>query len=272
MKFSELKNCLDKSGIYKIVNTNTDKVYIGSCVSFIKRLKRHYYYLRTNIHHSKKLQNSWNKHGEDVFIIEYVEFFDETSKDDLKTLEERYIREYDSFKNGYNMTDICYEYNGWEQSEEALANFKKARSKAVIAIDRFTGNYLNTFDSITDAAKEYKTSTSNISRVCKGGLNYIKDIIFVYKEEYDPEKDYIYKDHHMKGVPKPKDTVEKMRRAQKTAIIIYKYDIDDNLIESFYSMKECERQEGFKKDTLRYKLDKRLNSGILYTKNEKLKI
>jgi len=55
------------SGIYCIRNKNTDKIYIGSAVDFNKRWIVHRHDLRKNKHHSKKLQNSFNKHGESAF-------------------------------------------------------------------------------------------------------------------------------------------------------------------------------------------------------------
>ena len=88
------------------------------------------------------------------------------------------------------MTDICLNYVHFTQSEEALENFKKARSIAVISINRHTGLFEKEFDSITDAAEYYKVSTSNISQVCKNKLNYLQDQVFVYKDDYDLEKDY----------------------------------------------------------------------------------
>ena len=58
MIFKELKELPDNSGVYCIKNLLNQKVYIGSCISFLGRLKRHYYYLRMNKHHSQKLQRS----------------------------------------------------------------------------------------------------------------------------------------------------------------------------------------------------------------------
>ena len=88
------------------------------------------------------------------------------------------------------MTNICLNYIHFSQSEEAINNFKKARSKAIVVINRFTGKFEKEFKSISDAAKYYNLTSSNISKVCKHTLNYLKDYVFLYKEEYNSEKDY----------------------------------------------------------------------------------
>lgn len=269
MKFKEIKNLLEeKVGIYCIKNTITEKCYIGSCISFKDRLSRHYYYLKNNKHHSKKLQNSWNKYGEDVFEIEIIEIIETNDKLNLFTREEFYISEFNSFKNGYNMTDKCIEVKNFTQSDEAIENFKKARSKEVISIDRFTGEIDLKFDSITDAAKFYGAQTTNISAVCKHNLRYTKDKVFVYATEYDSTKDYKVIEHHNKNVPKSEETKMKMRDSKKSHKV-YKYDSNNELIQEFVSVSYCEQCEGFKKDTLRYKLDKLLPSGFLYSKQIK---
>ncbi len=56
-----------QSGIYEILNTVNGKRYIGSAASFKKRWKKHKADLRGRTHHSRKLQNAWNKYGEAAF-------------------------------------------------------------------------------------------------------------------------------------------------------------------------------------------------------------
>lgn len=60
------------SGIYAIKCHPNGKVYIGSAVSFKRRLHGHLSQLRLNKHHSKHLQASWNKYGEDCFSFEVL--------------------------------------------------------------------------------------------------------------------------------------------------------------------------------------------------------
>lgn len=61
------------SGIYKITNLVTGKIYIGSAVNIKRRLRRHFNYLEQNIHPNRHLQSSYNKYGPYLFIGECLE-------------------------------------------------------------------------------------------------------------------------------------------------------------------------------------------------------
>lgn len=69
----ELKN---KSGVYKIRNIVNNKFYIGSALDLRDRYKGHLTLLRSEKvnHHSSKLQEDFNKFGEDNFIFEVIAF------------------------------------------------------------------------------------------------------------------------------------------------------------------------------------------------------
>lgn len=68
------------SGIYKIINAVTNKIYIGSAIYLEKRKNAHFYYLKKNKHHSIKLQNSFNKYGEENFKFEILELVEDKTK------------------------------------------------------------------------------------------------------------------------------------------------------------------------------------------------
>jgi group I intron endonuclease len=60
-------------GIYKIINVVNNKFYVGSAVDFKRRKTRHFSELRNKKHNNKKLQNAWNKYGEQAFVFVIVE-------------------------------------------------------------------------------------------------------------------------------------------------------------------------------------------------------
>jgi group I intron endonuclease len=62
------------SGIYKITCIPTGKFYIGSSVNIGERWAEHKRLLRIGKHENCYLQNAWNKHGEQSFAIEVIEF------------------------------------------------------------------------------------------------------------------------------------------------------------------------------------------------------
>ena len=54
-----------ETGIYKIVSKiRPDRMYIGSSINIPKRWREHISNLKKNKHHSKQLQNHFNKYGE----------------------------------------------------------------------------------------------------------------------------------------------------------------------------------------------------------------
>lgn len=57
------------SGIYGIVNTINNKIYIGSSSLISRRVSKHFSELRNNRHTNKKLQDDYNKYGLDKFRV-----------------------------------------------------------------------------------------------------------------------------------------------------------------------------------------------------------
>lgn len=91
-------------GIYAILNTATDKRYVGSAVNIRKRWTVHRHYLRKGTHHSSKLQRSWNKHGEIAFQFDILLNCIENS---LCYYEEFFIARFNATTNqGYNVEKI----------------------------------------------------------------------------------------------------------------------------------------------------------------------
>lgn len=62
-------------GVYTILNTVTERMYIGSSRNCEKRWRTHALMLRRGTHHSAPLQAAYNKYGKDCFeysVFEYV--------------------------------------------------------------------------------------------------------------------------------------------------------------------------------------------------------
>ncbi len=95
-------------GVYKITNKINNKVYIGESLDIRRRWKEHIEDLNNNQHHSYKLQEDWNKYGEDNFEFSLECVLDDsinTYIDKYISLlyEHRKIKKYDSINNGYNI-------------------------------------------------------------------------------------------------------------------------------------------------------------------------
>jgi len=111
-----------KSGIYKILNTKTNKIYIGSAKNLSDRWRTHRVHLNLNKHKNKHLQNSWNKYSGWFFefiIIEYCE---------IKKLIEREQFYIDELKPDYNIYLTAGSPLGTKHNED----FKiKARNRQI---------------------------------------------------------------------------------------------------------------------------------------------
>ena len=76
--FKAQKQFKTTSVIYKITCVNTQQVYVGSTISFRKRMREHKQNLIGNKHHSFKFQNAFNKYGKNAFVVEILEDFNRT--------------------------------------------------------------------------------------------------------------------------------------------------------------------------------------------------
>jgi group I intron endonuclease len=106
------------SGIYWILNKITFKRYIGSAVNFNKRWNTHKCDLRSGRHHSGHLQNSWNKYGEENFIFEILQVWEDLDK--LLKIEQIYLDLYKTCDDrfGYNICPIAGNSSGRIVSKE----------------------------------------------------------------------------------------------------------------------------------------------------------
>lgn len=108
----KLENSYGLCGIYRIINTTSEKSYVGSSKNIGKRISEHYRSLLNNKHPNKHLQNSWNKNS-GKFIAELVET---CHIDDLVAKEQYYI----SKEGYYNLLKVAYSVQGRKQSKEEI--------------------------------------------------------------------------------------------------------------------------------------------------------
>lgn len=117
---------LRKTGVYRIRNLVNGKLYVGSASKeFYGRLMGHLSLLRLEKHHSRPLQHSWNKHGEDCFAFEVVEVCDPRFCVDF---EQVYIDFYKSADRefGYNICPRAGSKRGCRLSPDHIEMMREA--------------------------------------------------------------------------------------------------------------------------------------------------
>ncbi len=68
-----------KSGIYIIKCISNGVSYIGSAIDLDKRINQHKYALNRG-DHKRKIQNAWNKYGEENFVFEILEYVEDVKE------------------------------------------------------------------------------------------------------------------------------------------------------------------------------------------------
>lgn len=212
------------TGIYTInFVEKPNKFYVGSAskfkgnktndIGFYARWREHLYLLRRNKHHSNKLQNAFNKYGENSIRFKILDFCDYTI---ILDIEQYWINILDSYRSGYN----CYPYTNKSRnkiilSEKHRRNLSERMKGNGNAMIKFLSNltdeekhqfYLDTayvvpvyeydiktkkvyyWDSIKNASDYYNIYGANICRVCREMEITYKNKIWIYKSNFTPEK------------------------------------------------------------------------------------
>lgn len=265
LEVTQLPKC---SGIYMIKNTVNNKVYIGSSVNLNRRIKKHFYEIKKKFHHNKHLEKAVHKYGVENFEIYLLEVFDIITDNKLRKIEESFIEKYDSYKKGYNQLENKQSHlTRLNKSKNHIDNNKKLQSKAVIMFDKKTGDKLKEFPSVSDASRYLGTSSTNISHACKNVPHIsILGHTFCYKNEYDINQNYSFQKRKIVWSEETKlKRAKSSIRSKKT----YQYDLNWNLVQIYHSRSFAEKQNSFKKEALRTKVNKETPfEGYYWTHNK----
>lgn len=212
------------SGIYKIVNLQTGKYYVGSTKDFKKRKQAHFSGLKNNYHPNKHLQNAYNKYGKENFKFEIIEYVKEEL---LLDIEQSYID--DSTKEEiYNKTYIA-----------GAGGYDKL-SIPVYLLD-LNGNVINEFNSIMEASRSLKTLI--ISNKVNSSSIIRSKYRLVNKEFYKQNIDIILKWKNYTREHKERGRLYLLRQQ----VIVTK---DDKIIE-FNTQKEAGEYLGISRERVR---------------------
>lgn len=145
---------MDNIGIYCIFfDQHPNEYYIGCSSNIATRKLNHLYALRRGSHINVKLQNYYNKYGDPNFeVLTYCEV------SELKDLEETYINEFDSYKNGLNLTN-GRENGGYGEGNNAA----KHSEEQYISILKYLANTEMTCSAISDLTGVSRSIVKSIS-------------------------------------------------------------------------------------------------------------
>lgn len=158
-------------GIYKITNKINNKVYIGQSTNIFNRWNEHRYKAKTE---DKPLYKAFKRYGIENFTFEIIE---ECPIIKLNEREIYWIKYYDSYNHGYNLTPGG-DYSSKTQrivSEEDVVNIRKRRLLA---------------ENFSDVYKDYQYINQSTFKNIWQGISYTD----VYVKDFDKE--------HLKEVAK----------------------------------------------------------------------
>ncbi|WP_396143662.1 NUMOD1 domain-containing DNA-binding protein [Flavobacterium sp.] len=149
--------------IYKAENVITNEVYIGATTKSIDERKL------DHLQKSEKkvgsyFQEAIQTYGMDSFSWEQIDTA--SSNDELAKKEVKYIQQYNALRDGYN--------------EDRGGGIKKT----VYQFNSKTGELINSYESLSQAAEAVDAVKQNISDVCLGFYNTCKGYAWSYDEDY----------------------------------------------------------------------------------------
>ena len=162
---------MDTIGIYMIKNIINNRVYIGKSKHIEQRFKEYSNSLKNNYCHNSKLQDDYDQFGIESFNFKILEGCDYC---DLDRLESEYIRQFDAYKNGYNVQDVL--------NYDILNNkilVCSVKNLLLTAMSKRNSTEQEEF-LLTDIASELKISTNDLKVI-------INDITWTDFEKYDTE-------------------------------------------------------------------------------------
>ena len=194
-------------GIYKITNKINGKAYIGQSRKIEQRFHEHIYANTSSLIHKAII-----KYGQNNFTFEILE---ECSAEELNEKEIYWIKYYDTYENGYNLTlggDTGYLYdpqaiyndylltNSIAQTAKNIGchettvrtilhscyNINKSdlqEAKAIDKIDPTTLEVITTYKSINDAARAVNVHKSAIQLALKGETQSCANYYWKYHDE-----------------------------------------------------------------------------------------
>jgi hypothetical protein len=155
--------------IYKVINTETNEIYIGATRNSIDERKNDHIQKSDN-GKGYKFHNAISTYGANAFRWEQIDTAG--TNNELAAKEIKYISEYDTIKNGYN--------------SDKGGGFKKTVYRY-----NLDGSPIDSFKDLTSAATSVNATKKALSKACWTVNHTLKGYLWSYecKEKFIPESD-----------------------------------------------------------------------------------
>ena len=137
--FKIKKLCVGKSGVYQIINEDTNFHYIGSVISKTSKANRFYTRFRNHLYNSERTSNKNLKSairdiGVQRFSFHILEF---TTPELARSRENYYIKR---FQPEYNILTLATSSLGYKHTDKIKAkmrkNYSKARKLKIVSLNK----------------------------------------------------------------------------------------------------------------------------------------
>lgn len=145
-----------KSGVYAIVCSKNEKIYIGSSQNITARKAQHSSELRNCKHGNDNLQRDFNKYGEQAFKFMVLE---RCYIPDLEEKEQYYINLYNTVESGYNIAQKAQRSSGYRHTTQ---------NRPIVQMD-INNDVIACYNTATQASITTGISVTKISDAAKLG-------------------------------------------------------------------------------------------------------
>lgn len=187
---SQCRNIGKISGIYKIINKVDGKYYVGSSCGIINRWYIHKYQLNKNIHTNDRLQNTWNKYGENNFEFLIIE---KCKPEQLLVIEQKYLTIAKKEKIfSYNLSFIADKIEMTEEIRVKISIKTKERLKDKTKHPKYDKKIYKLYNRITnevflgtrqDFILKYNDKNGSINHLISGKFHSSKG--WTFNPNYD---------------------------------------------------------------------------------------
>lgn len=223
--------------IYLRTNLVNGKQYVGQTSDWETREKQ---FNRINQRYAnKELTKARKEFGLDNFDVKILNTVN--TQDEAWNLEKHYIKEFNTkYPNGYNMSDGGKTSKGTKHTDDTIKNFSETAK-------RYWSCHISPSKGVPVPNEMREAQSIRMKNFYKEHPEYLEQMSERGKKLVG-EKNPFYGHHHTEEYKKNKSEKSKGKHYSKStefpSKIVYKYDLDGNMIDTYQSTAEAARQNG----------------------------